>query len=126
MNGDNTDKQKKVQKITFIKTNKDVTIDNTIGKLYQYSYKSWVWIPELKLKADNKYEVAESNGECFIREYGNLDRTYRVGTDKGSLFRTLSADKITELAVDANEKRVEPFCDDEELDLTQKHERGRT
>jgi len=126
MNGHNTDKQKKVQKITFIKTNKDVTIDNTIGKLYQYSYKSWVWIPELKLKAGNKYEVAESNGECFIREYGNLDRTYRVGTDKGSLFRTLSADKITELAVDANEKRVEPFCDDEELDLTQEQERGRT
>ena len=34
-------------------------------------------------------------------------------------------DKIAELVIDANERQAEPFCDDEELDLTDEQSRGR-
>ena len=35
-------------------------------------------------------------------------------------------DKIAELAINVNEKRADPFRDDEELDLTDEQSRGRS
>lgn len=75
----------------FFKTNKDVTIDNTTGALHQYCGGSWVWKPELELKADTKYEINEVDGVSFIREYGDIEITNRVGADKDTLMKTISS-----------------------------------
>ena len=83
--------------IMFIKTNEDITINNTLGELHKYTYGSWGWIPELELSADTKYEIYETrdyNNECFITEYINDDKakaTYRVGVCKDDLLRNLSS-----------------------------------
>lgn len=82
---------------TFIKTNKDVTINNTIGELHQYYYGSWVWIPELEMKADTKFEIYETTDNsnmCFITEYEDGHKaksTYRVGANIDDVLRAISS-----------------------------------
>lgn len=79
-----------------------------------------------------EYNFDKNDFDYYMQAYitgGEYKGYYLAGNVYDNLIKedVVSAltDKIAELAIDMNEKRAEPFCDDEELDLTQEQERGR-
>lgn len=73
----------------YFKTDENASVDNTLGSIHEYGYGSWVWKPELELKADIKYVIYELNNQCFIKEYDVVEKTHRIGTDFKSFLKAV-------------------------------------
>lgn len=80
-----------------------------------------------------EYNFDKNDFDYYMQAYitgGEYKGYYLAGNVYDNLIKedVVSAltDKIAELDIDAHERRAEPFCDDEELDLTDEQSRGRS
>lgn len=75
-----------------IETYADGTLDNTVGSLHQYCYGGWVWLPELTLEANKKFEVeADREAGTVLLKDTEADKTYRISeTTPERVFDNLS------------------------------------